>query len=66
MWVKTVSMSDTNGSENWETRYHEVAWKMYEKILSNKEWCDGEDAFTVALLLSEKDYQKMMYERCKK
>ena len=56
-------MTDTNGSDAWEIRYHEIMWKMLEKALANKTWCDNEDAFTIALIISEKDYQKSMYYR---
>lgn len=56
-------MTDINGNDYWEERFHEVMYKMIERILANKEWCDKEDAFTVSLLLAEKNYQKMMYQR---
>ena len=66
-WGKTANMKDTNGSDDtWETRYHEVMWRMLEKTVANEKWCGNEDPFTVALFLAERDYQKTMYERCRK
>jgi len=51
--------------ENYETRFHEVMWRMLEKALSNKEWCEKEDPFTITLLAVEKDIQKNYYQRSK-
>ena len=56
-------MSDTNGNDYWECRFHEVMYRMIDKILANKKWCEKEDAFTVSLLLAERKYHKMMYDR---